>query len=56
MGNKYEKEYTVMISVEKVIEVKVLAENEEEAIAIANTKIMHSTEDFAQILDSYIEE
>jgi uncharacterized protein YbcV (DUF1398 family) len=48
-------EYKLAISVEKVIEVKVNADSEEEAIEKAKQKLMSGKEDFAQILDVYAE-
>lgn len=47
-------EYEVSISVEKVINLTIKANSEEEAIEKAKTKLMNNEEDFASILDACI--
>lgn len=48
------EEFNISISVEKVIDVEVMAETMEEAIRKAEEKVMNSNEDFAQILSSIV--
>jgi hypothetical protein len=48
-------EYRLSVSVEKVIVLNVYADSEEEAIEKAKQKLMSGKDDFAQILDVYVE-
>ena len=47
-------EFKISFSIEKVIEVSVNATDEEEAIEKAKDKLMNGREDFAQILDTCV--
>ncbi|MDC6267315.1 hypothetical protein [Lysinibacillus fusiformis] len=50
------KWYEVNVSVEKVITRTIEANSEEEVIELVERQLMTSNEEFAQILDVYVEE